>query len=89
MEELKYLICTIDNCKCPGVPPSPSWSIILPPRIEEIPCKPAPRRPPCVPPPRCYPITPGPCCPRSLPPPMILAPSSSLFAPSCCRRSNS
>ncbi|KYN08324.1 hypothetical protein ALC62_00707 [Cyphomyrmex costatus] len=66
MDELKYLICAIDSCKCPSIPSPPSRSIILPPRVEEIPCKSPPRRPPCVPPPQCCPIIPGPCCPRLL-----------------------
>ncbi|XP_011699624.1 PREDICTED: small proline-rich protein 2H-like [Wasmannia auropunctata] len=73
MEELKYLICAIDNYKSPSVPPPPSCRIILPPRIEEMPCKILSRRPPCVPPPRCCPIIPGPCCPRLLPPPCLPA----------------
>ncbi|KAL0117433.1 hypothetical protein PUN28_010341 [Cardiocondyla obscurior] len=73
MDELKYLICAIDNCKCESVPPSPSFRIILPPRIEEIPCEIPPRKPPCVPSPRCCPITPGPCCPWLVSPPTFPA----------------
>ncbi|XP_043288064.1 uncharacterized protein [Venturia canescens] len=68
MEELKYLIGAIDCLKCPHVPPPPSCSVMLPPRIQEVPCIMQPRRPPCpVPPPCCPPIAPGPCCPCPLP----------------------
>ncbi|XP_025990164.1 sperm mitochondrial-associated cysteine-rich protein [Solenopsis invicta] len=73
MDELKYLICAIDCSKCPSISPPPSHSIILPPRIEEIPCEIRARRPPCVPPPRCCPIIPGPCCPWLLTPSILPA----------------
>ncbi|XP_032675942.1 small proline-rich protein 2B-like [Odontomachus brunneus] len=94
MEELKYLICCIDKYKCPKAQTPQSCSIMLPPRIEEFPCKPPPRRPPCIPPPRCCPITPGPCCPDPLPPPNQLATPLAKFSrlpeqypKPCCYRS--
>ncbi|KAI4494609.1 hypothetical protein M0804_000810 [Polistes exclamans] len=75
MEELKYLICAIDCCKCPTVAPQPICRVILPPRIQEIGCFIPSQRPVCCPsPPCCLPLLPGPCCPRPLPPPMCPLP---------------
>lgn len=72
--------------KCPRVSPPPSCSIMLPPRIVEVPCIVPPQRPVCRPPkPCCPPIYPGPCCPCPLPrPPPQRCPPRPPARPLCC-----
>ncbi|CAL7943757.1 unnamed protein product [Xylocopa violacea] len=77
MEEMKYLLCAIECCQCPSIPPPPVCSVILPPRIEELPAIIPPQRP-CCPPPPCCPPTP--CYPPSCP---ISSPCCALPPPSC------
>ncbi|XP_017758369.1 PREDICTED: small proline-rich protein 2H-like, partial [Eufriesea mexicana] len=79
MEEVKYLICAMECCQCPKIPPLPTCSIILPPRIEELPSVLPPQRS-CCPPPRCPPT---PRCPQL--PPCPLSPPCRSPAPPCCQ----
>ncbi|KAK9307613.1 hypothetical protein QLX08_002204 [Tetragonisca angustula] len=86
LEEMKYLLCAIECCKCPSVLPPPTCSVVLPPRIEEL-CPVIPPQRPCCPPPRCPPT---PSCPQSRPcppSPPCCAPSPPRCSPSplCCK----
>ncbi|XP_061936900.1 sperm mitochondrial-associated cysteine-rich protein-like isoform X1 [Apis cerana] len=79
LEEMKYLLCAIECCKCPCIPPPPVCSVLLPPRIEELPAY-MPVQRPCCPPPVCPPML---RCPS--PPPCPVSFTSCAALPPSCR----
>ncbi|XP_017891443.1 sperm mitochondrial-associated cysteine-rich protein-like [Ceratina calcarata] len=78
MEEIKHLLCAMECCQCPCPPPPPICSLLLPPRIEELPAVCPPQRPCCPPRPYC---PPPPCCP----PPCPIVPLCCGPTPICCK----